>query len=393
LYFQAFDDKKNCYGYYYDGTLGYESLPQEFARTWSYPLSVGDRKIECADLYCGKQIDQVCPEDLRGDWSFATGRLKAFLRSFILSKVDLNENCFYDLVPERFLLDFYAVKNEITKRVFEEWERPQNYDFLHDLNLVVKEIKYQKLNLDLVSLRRSAYDVKTKNFLKRVSRGKIYCDYNIFGTKTGRLATNADTFPILNMHKGLRKYVRPANSFFVELDYNAFELRVLLYLSGADQPNQDIHQWNVQNVYQGAISREEAKKRIFSWLYNIDSKDHLSEGVYNRDKILNKYWDGARVVNPFDRSIESDKFHATSYLVQSTAADIVLRQMIKVHKMLKNKKSHIAFTVHDSVVIDMAEEDMELLPEIKKQFSTFRDTQFLTSISIGSNFGNMESKE
>tara|TARA_R110002110_G_scaffold83975_13_gene218062 strand:- start:2331 stop:3512 length:1182 start_codon:yes stop_codon:yes gene_type:complete len=393
LYFQAFDDKKNCYGYYYDGTLGYESLPQEFARTWSHPLSVGDRKIECADLYCGKQIDQVCPEDLRDDWSFATGRLKAFLRSFILSKVDLNENCFYDLVPERFLLDFYAVKNEITKRVFEEWERPQNYDFLHDLNLVVKEIKYQRLNLDLVSLRRSAYDVKTKNFLKRVSRGKIYCDYNIFGTKTGRLATNADTFPILNMHKDLRKYVRPTNSCFVELDYNAFELRVLLYLSDADQPDQDIHQWNVQNVYQGAISREEAKKRIFSWLYNIDSKDHLSEGVYNRDKILNKYWDGARVVNPFDRSIESDKFHATSYLVQSTAADIVLRQMTKVHKMLKNKKSHIAFTVHDSVVIDMAEEDMELLPEIKKQFSTFRDTQFLTSVSIGSNFGNMESEE
>ncbi len=41
----------------------------------------------------------------------------------------------------------------------------------------------------------------------------------------------------------------------------------------------------------------------------------------------------------------------------------------------------------------MAEEDMSLLPEIKRQFSTFRDTQFLTNVSIGSDFGNMESEE
>ena len=99
------------------------------------------------------------------------------------------------------------------------------------------------------------------------------------------------------------------------------------------------------------------------------------------------------MTNPFGRTIESDKFHAISYLVQSTAADIVLRQMIKIHKMLKNKKSYIAFTIHDSVVIDMVEEEMSLLPELKRQFSTFRDTQFLTNVSIGSDFGNMESEK
>ena len=73
--------------------------------------------------------------------------------------------------------------------------------------------------------------------------------------------------------------------------------------------------------------------------------------------------------------------------------DIVLRQMIKIDKLLKDKKSHIAFTIHDSVVIDMAEEDMSLLPEIKRQFSTFRDIQFLTNVSIGSDFGSMESEK
>tara|TARA_R100001082_G_C4349548_1_gene153924 strand:- start:229 stop:1410 length:1182 start_codon:yes stop_codon:yes gene_type:complete len=392
LYFQAFDDKKECRGYYYNKSIIYGPLPQGLTRTWSHPLSVDGHKIECADLYCGKRIDQACPEDLKKDWGLATSRLKAFLKSFILSKVDLNANCFYDLVPERFLLDFYDIKNEITKRVFEEFERPHNYDFLHDLDLITKEIKYQKLNVDMTTLRRNSYDLKTKNFLKRVSGGRVYCDYNIFGTKTGRLATNSDTFPILNMHKNLRKYIKPNNDYFVEFDYNAFELRVLLYLSGKAQPDQDIHKWNVKNVYGSSLSREEAKRRIFAWLYNIDSKDSLSEAVYSRGRILDQYWTGTQIVNPFGREIESDKFHATSYLIQSTAADIVLRQMVKLYKLLKDKKSHIAFTIHDSVVVDMAKEEMGLLAALKQEFSMFNDTEFLTNVSIGNNFGSMENK-
>jgi DNA polymerase I-like protein with 3'-5' exonuclease and polymerase domains len=155
----------------------------------------------------------------------------------------------------------------------------------------------------------------------------------------------------------------------------------------------DIHEWNIKNVYGGRPTREKAKKRIFAWLYNLESNDYLSERTYNREEILEKYWDGTKITNPFGRTIECDRFHAISYLVQSTAVDIVLRQMIKLHDLLKDKKSYIAFTIHDSVVIDMAEEDMSLLPELKRQFSTFRDTQFLTNVSIGSDFGNMESEE
>jgi hypothetical protein len=195
------------------------------------------------------------------------------------------------------------------------------------------------------------------------------------------------------MNKEFRKIISPSNDKFVELDFNAFELRTLLYLLDKEQPDIDIHQWNIDNVYRGLVTRDEAKKRIFSWLYNLESKDHLSNRAYSRQEILDKYWNGTEVTNPFGRTIESDKFHAVSYLIQSTAVDIVLRQMIKIHKLLKNKKSHIAFTIHDSVVIDMAEEDMSLLPELKRQFSTFGDTEFLTNVSIGSDFGNMESEE
>ena len=207
------------------------------------------------------------------------------------------------------------------------------------------------------------------------------------------MTSEPHSFPILTLNKEFRKVIRPNNDKFVELDFNAFELRVLLYLLDKEQPQIDIHEWNVANVYKGIPTRDEAKRRIFAWLYNLDSSDYLSERAYDRQQILNKYWNGTEIANPFGRTIESDKFHAISYLMQSTAVDIVLRQMVKIHKMLKNKKSYIAFTIHDSVVIDMAEEDMSLLPGLERQFSTFRDTEFLTNVSIGNDFGNMEERK
>ena len=64
--------------------------------------------------------------------------------------------------------------------------------------------------------------------------------------------------------------------------------------------------------------------------------------------------------------------------------------MVKLHNMLKGKKSHIAFTIHDSIVIDLAEEDIDMVLDIKEQFSSFRSTKFLANISVGKDFGSMK---
>ena len=54
----------------------------------------------------------------------------------------------------------------------------------------------------------------------------------------------------------------PQNDWFLELDYNAAEVRTLLALSGKDQPEEDIHEWNIKNIYDGDLTREEAKRKI-----------------------------------------------------------------------------------------------------------------------------------
>ena len=121
---------------------------------------------------------------------------------------------------------------------------------------------------------------------------------------------------MLTLDRDYRSVVVPNNDFFLELDFNGAELRCLLGLSGLEQPKDDIHAWNVKNVYKDSVTREEAKKRIFAWLYNLESKDLMSNRAYDRDSLLEKYFDGEHIHNPFGRKIKCDKFHAINFLIQ-----------------------------------------------------------------------------
>ena len=91
----------------------------------------------------------------------------------------------------------------------------------------------------------------------------------------------------------------------------------------------------------------------------------------------------------YGRQIESDNHHALNYIIQSTFADLFLRQTLKVHDLLKNKKSFISFLIHDSLVIDLAEEDKKILPKLKKALMSTDLGKFKISLNAGKNFGDM----
>ena len=105
----------------------------------------------------------------------------------------------------------------------------------------------------------------------------------MFGSVTGRLTTYPDSFPILNLKTEHRDILMPRNDWFVEMDYNGAEIRTLLSLAEKEQPVEDIHEWNMKNVYRNLVTRDEAKKRFFAWLYNPNSEDYLTSRAYDRD--------------------------------------------------------------------------------------------------------------
>ena len=388
MLFQTLDDKSECVGVYVDGELNFKKIPEGLSKTWSYSNFLYDMDVEYASIYVqGKTLDEVCPSHLLSEWEKVSNRLKAFLRSNKLAKVSLVDNCFFDLTPERFLKEYCDVKNQICDWIFEKYERPKNYEHLLSTLKVLADIKYRKVNFDPKPLTNFWTDNKAKVLYKTFKGRDVYCDYNLFGSKTGRLSLNKGSLPIMNMKKEYRACIKPNNDFFIELDYNAAEARVVLALLGKDQPNEDIHDYNAKNLYHS--TRADAKKRFFAWLYNPNSDDTISSGQYDRDLILGRYRLYDSVDTLFKRNVKCDDFHAFNYLIQSTCADMVLDRMVAIYKLLQGRKSYVAFTLHDSVILDFHSEDKDLIKPIIEEYRETKLGRFMTTVSAGKDLYNL----
>ena len=392
MIFQTLDDKSECVGVYADGKLHFDGVPTSLSKTWKYTGSVRDPSIEYAWLRCGGQkLQDVCPEHLKQDFSELQKTFRAYLKSFQIAKIDLHQNCFFDLVPSDFLLEFCEMRNKITQHVFDNHIKPQNYDHLDRAYKLIHKISYQKLNINVDGCRHLMTSTSDREDIRMLVKNKShYVDYNLFGTVTGRLTTKRTSNPILTMKSKFRSLVKPTNDWFVSLDYNGAEARTFLALSGVEQPEEDIHQWNMKHLYgDHPIDREEAKVRFFASFYNNEDKS-LNNTVYSRDRVIGDYFYGDRVETPFKRKIKVDQRKAFNYIIQSTTADLTIDRAVELDKILESKQSKVAFIVHDEIVLDIHEDDRYLIPELKEVFQNNKLGSFRANVKAGKNYGELK---
>ena len=399
MLFQTLDDKGECVGIYHNGDLLFdlENFPQDLTRTWSYTSFLeGYRGVDYAELYAlGKSLDEVCPEHLKEQWKDLRTKRSALIRSLAISKISLQENCLFDVLPSWFLKKYCDVKNQISNHVIESCPKPPNYRHLFSVAKMLAEIKEQELNVDISDLKNKPPTLAIANLIRKVNSCAPYVHYKQFGTITGRLTTRPATFPILTLKKEHRSILKPTNDFFLELDFNGAEIRVLLGLLGLEQPQEDVHQWNIENVFDNELDRPSAKETFFAWLYGSHSPklakyvNRLNKN-YDKDTLVNNHWDGEYIRTPFARDIKSDQHHALNYLIQSTAADLALEQAVKIRDLIRGRKTKIAFIIHDSVVLDFCSEDKELFNELGSLMGDTRFGKFLVSANIGKNFADLK---
>ena len=391
MIFQTLDDKTECVGVYVDGKLHFDHIPDGLTKTWKYTGSVQDPDVEFAWLYCGgKKLEEVCPEDLKEELSDLQKTFKAYLLSLSIGKISLYDNCFFDLVPSDFLLQFCEVRNKITEHVFNNPSRPENYVHLDRTHKLLHKIRYQKLNINVDGCRHLMTSTGDREGIRKLVKKKShYVDYNLFGTVTGRLTTHKDSTPILTMKSKLRSLVKPTNDWLVSFDYNGAEVRTFLALSGVEQPEEDIHEWNMEHLYgDHPIDREEAKDRFFASFYNHEDNS-LKNSVYSRNRVLGDYFYGNRVITPFKRTITVNERKAFNYIIQSTTADLTIDRAVELDKALESKKSKVAFIVHDEVVLDIHEEDRYMIPELKEVFQNNKLGSFRVNTKAGKSYGEL----
>ena len=384
------DNKTECAGTYLSGQFVWDKIPEGISKTWSYSDHLYGRDIEYANLLVsGRPMEAVCPEHLRERWISVKGLLKSHYKALTASKVDLGDVCFYDVVPQKHLQHYFELKNEITQWVFDNVKTPDNYNFLKRIQAATRELKRYPVNLNSFSLYCIASeDMKAKHLYDQFGDDTPYVDYDIFGTVTGRLTTKKSSFPILNLKKELKVHVKPNNHAFLELDFNAAEVRTMLALQGHEQPEEDIHEWNIKNIFKKDIGREKAKTKLFAWLYNEESQAIQSD-FYDRESLRQKFYCDGKVQTPFGRTIAAPVRKALNYLLQSTSSDNTLDRFCKISNFLRATRSNVAFVVHDSVVIDLHEDDRFLIPELVEMFGDTKLGRFKVNCSLGKTLGSM----
>ena len=251
------------------------------------------------------------------------------------------------------------------------------------------------------------------------SDGKIHTIYKQTGTRTGRLSSiepNLQNIPVRSEEgRKIRKAFIPSEkSYLLSSDYSQIELRILAHISNC--PNliqafindEDIHThvasdiFGVSEIEVTKNMRRTAKAVIFGIVYGIsgyglgenlditpteakkyiDKYLHLYPEVdkYMKD-IVEKTRELGYVRTLFNRKREIEEIKNTNYLIRSmgdrmalntpiqgTSADILKLAMIKIYNILKEKKykTKMILQVHDELIFDVKEDELEEIKEIVK---------------------------
>ena len=131
---------------------------------------MGEGNYEVARIYAnGATITDVCPEHMKADWEEIKKTLKSCLKAFKTADLSLDDNCFYDVLPEYFLYRYMNAKNEVTKHVLETFDRPENYQHMMNLVQMLSDIESRDLNIDIEPIKHLfSSDLEKKN---RILRG------------------------------------------------------------------------------------------------------------------------------------------------------------------------------------------------------------------------------
>jgi hypothetical protein len=163
-----------------------------------------------------------------------------------------------------------------------------------------------------------------------------------------------------------------------------------------EQPAGDIHDFHLREIFKSIHTRSEAKVAFFAWLYGsqkgIPEERKRLEDFYEKDSLLQSYWKDNTITTPYHRTMHDvSHHHALNYLVQSTAADLTLKQALKLDYLLTNSGSgsHIAFLIHDAIVIDMKKEDEHLIDPLLSLMASTNFGKFEVNVSRGPTLGNL----
>lgn len=270
-----------------------------------------------------------------------------------------------------------------------------------------------------LSKLQSTY-VKTLPTLVSKNTDRIHSDFNQVGTSTGRLSSSNPNLQNIPIRTDYGKKIRKAfiafkpDDYLLSADYSQVELRVLADMADeknlieAFKKNEDIHKRTAMAVLGldekeiGSNERRIGKTLNFALIYMqgpFSTAKQLGISMAEARTFIDKYFQAFPKVKPFMESIlegakengyvetkffrrryfqninspntmlrKEEERQAFNAVLQGTAADIMKKAMIELHRELLERelKSKIIMQVHDELVLNVPQNELKLVTELSK---------------------------
>lgn len=270
----------------------------------------------------------------------------------------------------------------------------------------------------MLSKLNSNYVVGLKEQI--MSDNKIHTIYNQCLTRTGRLSSKDPNLQNIPNHDEYGRLIRKCfisqeGYTFLSSDYSQIELRLFAEFSNVDSlkeafiNNEDIHRFIAAKIFNKDIKdvtkeeRSKAKAVNFGIIYGISSfglANDLSINVNDAKDFIDKYMEKFHGIKEYmKKEVEDakklgyvktimnrkrliDEIKSSNYMIrmqgermalntpiQGSGSDILKKAMIDIDTEFKNKniKSKMLLQIHDELVFEVKEEEIEIVKEIVKE--------------------------
>ena len=391
-------------------------------------------KINALDLF--KNIDMPTVEvlsDMQWNGMYVDEKELEDFGKELTAKIDTVTKTIYEMAGEEFNINSTKQLGEI---LFEKMKLPvykkTKSGYSTDVDVLEKLKKDDPIIEQILEYRQlvklnSTYVEGLKPYINPKTH-RIHSFFHQTITATGRISStepNLQNIPTrFELGKRVRKVFKPENGKkYLDADYSQIELRVLAHISEdehmitAFKNNEDIHKQAASKVFKTPIDevtnaqRSNAKAVNFGIVYGISdfglanqlgiprkkAKQYIDEyleqysGIKSfMDNIIEKAKEDGYVQTLFSRRRYIPELKSNNYMVrqfgsriamntpiQGTAADIMKIAMKNVYKKLKeeNLKSKIVLQVHDEMILEVEENEIEKVKDIMK-------TQMESAISL-----------
>ena len=381
---------KPCLVYYNDGEKGY-ILPIDHSEAFKLDWETVKEFIS--------SINTVYVLDKKFHLYFLPGHNLIDINFYsYIDESQFDTKVHTDFNREKYYIQELSTLIPIPKH-YEKWEKI--YNNIKERGLISKwQVASTFLNYNFTNvfhqIEKNGIGIDPRKFNKHfettwkdnsIYGNTVFTQYNLYNLTTRPSnAFNGVNYAALPKD-GARESFEPNNYMFVEFDYSAYHPRIIAKAIGYEfegEPYDEVpKEIMFQNLY-GGIRDEYAWFPFFAKLTEWLDAQWQEFNDTNRLKLpcgTNIY--KVKIENP-------NKNKILSYLIQAYETYYNTLTLGRVLKLLDGKKTKIVLYTYDSILLDVAKEDVKtLLPLIKNELEA---DGFPTRMSVGENYGALIKK-